>query len=192
LSDALQRTIGLIASDVPYMLLENGRAGKAVRAMASFFQNILNEFKGSNLERTSAIEGNLLLLFTHFVREASKSRQIVIDRKTGEERLVIEFKNLVNKHYEEHRSIAFYAKSLGVTESRLSAACKKVLNRTPKSVCHQRLMLEAMRVLQYTSHSGAQIAYGLGFKDPAYFARFFKTQSGMTPGAYRGSLVGQR
>ena len=36
-----------------------------------------------------------------------------------------------------------------------------------------------------TAQTVEQIAYGLGFRDPAYFSRFFSRRVGMSPGAYR-------
>jgi AraC family transcriptional activator of pobA len=47
-------------------------------------------------------------------------------------------------------------------------------------------MLEAARRdLVFTPTPIQGIAYSLGFSDPAYFNRFFRRQTGTTPGAYR-------
>ena len=35
--------------------------------------------------------------------------------------------------------------------------------------------------------TAAEIGYSLGFKDPAYFARFFKRATGLSPTTYRTS-----
>jgi len=40
-------------------------------------------------------------------------------------------------------------------------------------------------MLIYVPASIAQIAYELGFNDPAYFCRVFKRYSGVTPRAFR-------
>ncbi|MNF13714.1 Transcriptional activator NphR [compost metagenome] len=52
---------------------------------------------------------------------------------------------------------------------------------------HQRLLLEANRNLIYTSLTVNQISELLGFSEPAYFTRFFKRLTGITPGAFRRS-----
>jgi AraC family transcriptional activator of pobA len=49
----------------------------------------------------------------------------------------------------------------------------------------QRAMLEAQRSLLYSSLSVAEIGYGLGFEDPAYFSRFFARHAGLSPVAFR-------
>ncbi|MGB3383878.1 MAG: helix-turn-helix domain-containing protein [Marinomonas sp.] len=49
------------------------------------------------------------------------------------------------------------------------------------------MLLEAKRQLLYTSQSIEEIAYNLGFKDPAYFSRFFKKNTGYPPGRFRAA-----
>lgn len=54
-----------------------------------------------------------------------------------------------------------------------------------QQVLHARLLVEAKRQLLYTVRSSSTIAYGLGFKDPAYFSRFFKRATGKNPREFR-------
>jgi AraC family transcriptional activator of pobA len=46
-------------------------------------------------------------------------------------------------------------------------------------------MLEAKRALCYTNQTVAEIAYTLGFVDPAYFTRSFTKHAGVSPRRYR-------
>jgi AraC family 4-hydroxyphenylacetate 3-monooxygenase operon regulatory protein len=48
-----------------------------------------------------------------------------------------------------------------------------------------RLIQEARRLLSFSSVSITEIGYELGFKDPAYFARFFRKNAGVTASKYR-------
>ena len=48
-----------------------------------------------------------------------------------------------------------------------------------------RLLLEACRKLTYLPASIASIAYELGFQDPAYFSRLFRSETGRSPQTYR-------
>jgi AraC family transcriptional activator of pobA len=54
---------------------------------------------------------------------------------------------------------------------------------------HARILLEAKRQLRYTSASVSEIAYALGFEDPAYFTRFFSQRTGVSPRAFRSSAA---
>jgi AraC-like DNA-binding protein len=49
------------------------------------------------------------------------------------------------------------------------------------------LLLEAKRRLVFTRGSVEELAFDLGFKDPAYFSRFFKKLTDQTPAVYRSS-----
>jgi AraC family transcriptional activator of pobA len=60
-----------------------------------------------------------------------------------------------------------------------------VVQRAPGEVVRDRILLEAMRSLTYTSAGITQISDHLGFDDPAYFSRFFKQRVGMTASAFR-------
>lgn len=95
------------------------------------------------------------------------------------------FRQLVELHYREGAGIETFARQLGVTRAHLHDACAKSLGATPLSLIHDRLVEEACRRLEQTQLSIEQIGYSLGFRDPAYFNRFFKRERGLAPGAYR-------
>jgi AraC family transcriptional activator of pobA len=95
------------------------------------------------------------------------------------------FRQLVELHYREGAGIETFARQLGVTRAHLHDACARSLGATPLSLIHDRLVEEACRRLEETQLSVEQIGYSLGFRDPAYFNRFFKRERGLAPGAYR-------
>ena len=79
----------------------------------------------------------------------------------------------------------FCSLSWGVTRTHLHNACLRTLGRPPQQLVHERLVLEARLRLRETAQPVEQVGYSLGFRDPAYFNRFFRRLSGMSPGAYR-------
>lgn len=99
--------------------------------------------------------------------------------------LVARYRAFVNAHYREHPSVQDAARRIGVSESRLRAACREVADTSPTRILHERLRLEAERVMSYSNMTIAQIASYLGFSDPAYFSRFFTREAGVSPRAFR-------
>jgi AraC family transcriptional regulator, transcriptional activator of pobA len=99
--------------------------------------------------------------------------------------LVARLREKIETHLRSGWSVAEYARSLNVTSAKLRAACLEVTNKTPTRVLEERLLLEAKRNLTYTNMTVAQIAYYLGFTDPAYFSRFFRKLAGESPAAFR-------
>lgn len=101
---------------------------------------------------------------------------------------------LVEAHYREHAPVAFYARRLGITAAHLNALCRGAVGRTALALVHERVLLEAKRNLVYTSMTVAQVSDTAGFKDPAYFTRFFTRATGLSPRAFRqgaGTLAAQ-
>ena len=95
------------------------------------------------------------------------------------------FRQLVELHYRDNLGVDDFAAQLGVTRTHLHNACLRTLGRPPQQLVHERLVLEARLRLRETAQPVEQVGYSLGFRDPAYFNRFFRRLSGMSPGAYR-------
>jgi AraC family transcriptional regulator, transcriptional activator of pobA len=100
------------------------------------------------------------------------------------------FRELVDRHYREHRPLGFYAGELGMTLATLGRLCQEHLGMTPMNVINARLVLEAKRVLGHSDASVKAIAHELGFADVGYFSRFFRKQSGVSPSEFRGDKPG--
>ena len=76
-------------------------------------------------------------------------------------------------------------KSWRTSEAALRKACVRVAGQSPTQLIHSRMLIEAERQLRYTGMSITQIAYYLGFEDPAYFSRFFAKGMGASPRSFR-------
>jgi len=57
--------------------------------------------------------------------------------------------------------------------------------KSPQRIILDRIALEAKRLIHFTEKQNQEIAYELGFNDPAHFSRFFKKMTQMTPSEYR-------
>lgn len=74
-----------------------------------------------------------------------------------------------------------YAHCLAVHTNHLNRAVKEVTGRTTTQHIAERVLKEAKALLKHTDWNIAQIANGLGFEEPAYFANFFKKYNGSSP-----------
>lgn len=99
------------------------------------------------------------------------------------------FRALVDEHFKKHLPMSAYAGPLGITPGQLSRLCREVLGISSLEVINARLVHEAQRDLVYTSVSIKQLAGQLGFADEAYFGRFFRKHTGLSPRAFRARAL---
>lgn len=175
-----------------YLVVDTGKGDARAPGLSAQFAAVHAELAVDRPVRNLAIEGHLRLLLALFLRAVHARDEVLRDDVDEDELLVRRFKDLVDSHYREQQPLGHYLARLGVGEGRLTAACRRILDKTPKAVCHQRLLLEAKRLLQYTALSNGEISYDLGFRDPAYFCRFFKSRTGQSPGTYRTGQAATR
>jgi AraC family transcriptional activator of pobA len=102
------------------------------------------------------------------------------------DRLILKkFRALLNEYYIEKHDVAAYADLLNISAGHLGEVIKQQSGKNAIELIHERLMLEARRMLFHTENSIKEIAFELGFEDASYFNRFFKRISGQTPLVYR-------
>lgn len=107
------------------------------------------------------------------------------ERAHRHQALFTRFQLLVEQHFLEHWAIEKYASRLGLSTARLNRLVQAEGARSALDLVHDRLTREACRRLIYVAAPAANLSVELGFDDPAYFSRFFKRRTGMSPHKYR-------
>lgn len=98
------------------------------------------------------------------------------------------FTTLVETEFSNHHSIPFYADKLCITPNYLNEIVKSITGNTAKQIIQSRILLEAKKLLLYSSLSVSEIAIRLNYETTSYFIRFFRNQTGRTPLSYRNCL----
>lgn len=164
---------------------------EASAAIATRLSWLLTDLAGRLRQGQAAGPGLLaqvaLILVTTLEAAAHKENLPISQSHSA---LVTRFRALVERHYREHWAISAYAQALGTTPSTLTRATRTLTGQAPADLLHDRLVLESKRNLAFTGATVAQIAYALGFADPAYFARFFKARTGQTASDFRREKLG--
>ncbi len=99
--------------------------------------------------------------------------------------IISKFLTLINQHFKQEHSVAFYAEKLYISANYLNIVCRKNLNSSASTLIQNRILLEAKRLLKVSEMSVKDIVYELGFYDHANFSKFFKSQTGMTPSQFK-------
>jgi AraC-like DNA-binding protein len=82
-------------------------------------------------------------------------------------------------------SVRQCAGRLGVTPGYLTQAVRAATGRPPGRLLIEARVYQAQQMLAHTRLSVRQVAARTGFSDPAYFGRFFRRETGSSPGAFR-------
>lgn len=98
---------------------------------------------------------------------------------------IIRFKQLIEENFTREKNVSPYAELLNMNPSCLNELSKRVTGITAGELIRNRVIEETKKLLYSSRMSGKEIAYELGFDDPAYFSRFFKKYTGMTLNEFR-------
>jgi AraC-like DNA-binding protein len=125
------------------------------------------------------------LLLTYLSRLYTE--QVLGPDASAGQRVLDAYQAQVEVSYRELHEVGAYAALLNLPVRQLSEAVKAQSGKPAIKHVHERLVLEARRLLFYTDQSLKEIAFELGFSEASYFSRFFKRETGLTPAAYRAS-----
>lgn len=106
-------------------------------------------------------------------------------------RQIERFRTLLDREFRQHKPLRAYADQLGMTPGQLSRLCRETLDMSGLDVINARLLHEAQRELVYTHLPIKQLAGVLGFADDAYFSRFFRKHTGLSPTEFRAQALAQ-
>ncbi len=95
------------------------------------------------------------------------------------------FKEIVETNYSNDRNIGNYASKLNIHPNCLNEISKLSSGQTASEVIHNKIISETKKLILSADKSFKEIAYQLGFDDPAYFSRYFKKHTSMTLSQYR-------
>ncbi|WP_136466484.1 helix-turn-helix domain-containing protein [Flagellimonas onchidii] len=119
----------------------------------------------------------------------AKEQLIVKSLKNDQVDVIRKFNYLVDMHYKTKRKVSDYAEMLFKSPKTLSNLFSIYNQKPPQQIILERLALEAKRLIHFTDKQNQEIAFDLGFNDPAHFSRFFKKMTQMTPSEYRENTL---
>ncbi|MBC7920794.1 MAG: helix-turn-helix domain-containing protein [Ferruginibacter sp.] len=157
------------------------------RRFAALFQVFADEFSTRD-----NIQGEMLRMLLKRliikVTRLGKEQSLAADLPEVQLDLVRQFNLLVEHHYRHKHRVADYADLLHRSPKTLTNLFAVYNQKSPLQVIHDRVMLEAKRLLLYTDKNNKEIAHDLGFEEVAHFGRFFKSNAGLPPGEFKHTV----
>lgn len=154
-----------------------------VQFLEDMLDKIDAEYTSNNEWQQRMLSAYLTLLLTYLSRLYEEQFKDIAVPK--EKVLLKNFQVKVDEHYRELREVNDYASLLHISPGHLSEVIKNQSGKPAIKHIHERIVLEARRMLFHTDISLKEMAFDLGFADASYFNRFFKRETGITPADYR-------
>ncbi len=95
------------------------------------------------------------------------------------------FKKSLEKNYRTIKRPSEYADQLNISTAYLNECLKHTTGFSVSQHIHDRIILEAKRLLYHTDKSVKEIAFDLGYADYPYFSKLFTKVAGMSALAFR-------
>ena len=155
--------------------------------IAFFFEKMMTE-NAANYQHKQDVLRNYLHLIIHQVLKMQPAHHLQYHHNASE-RITALFLELLERQFPidanfnvlELRSAKDFAAQLSVHTNHLNRAVKEVTGETTSHHISKRIISEANDMLRHTNWQIAEIAFALGFEEPAYFNTFYKKNTGFTP-----------
>ncbi len=155
------------------------------------FANQIFKLYGTNKNMSCLSIGAFLKLLLIECNNMNSINPIEMDVDTTGDNLIRAFKKAVEKDYKKEHSTTYYADLLYITPDHLNRTFKAKTGSTAKDYIQSRIITEAKRLLYFTDLSNKEIAYELGFDEPANFSAFFKKHTQLSPSNFKKNEIQQ-
>ncbi len=148
-------------------------------------QALLAEFRASAMAASPVPLWLARAVLWQLAQRVPSKRAAEAGAAGGHRALFTRFLVLVEANHLAHWPVSRYAARLGLSTDRLNRLVRAEAGASALELIHRRLAREACRRLVYVAAPVSRLAQELGFEDPAYFCRFVKRHTGLSPRAYR-------
>lgn len=124
-------------------------------------------------------------LMHHYDRLFHQQADTLAATRSREQTIFDRFIQLVNQHCRQQHQISYYADRMCLTERYLGTVIRQTSGTTAKEWIDRALITQAKVLLRHSDKSVAQISEDLNFPNPAFFSKYFKRLTAMTPLEYR-------
>lgn len=168
------------ASTVPIITIPATELNK-FQILWNMFSIEMNSKDEMQIEMLQMMLKRLLILTTRLYK--AQNEIDVLKSKSLD--IIREFNLLVESHFKEKHLVWQYAEMLNKSPKTLSHIFARTFSKSPLQFIHERIVLEAKRLLGYSNKPIKEIAYELGFEDVQTFSRFFKNKVALSPSEYK-------
>ncbi|MCQ9635281.1 AraC family transcriptional regulator [Chryseobacterium sp. WG23] len=169
--------------EIPFVELDHEETG----IIKNLLQNIQSELEWKDSSAEEMIRTYVKQIIIRATRQWKKQNlnNDIIKIPGSELDIFRDFSRHLEIHFREKHTVADYAELLHIAPKTLTHKFKNLRLDSPNQFIINRILLEAKRLLFYTDKPVKEIAYDLGYEDPAYFNSLFTNKTGSTPSNFK-------
>ncbi|NOQ74661.1 MAG: helix-turn-helix domain-containing protein [Crocinitomix sp.] len=145
------------------------------------FKQILEEYEQRFWLKDRRISLLVDLIYVDLARIYRAKHPTTSDDSMKRINRLLQLEKQIDLYYKTRKHAKDYAAALNVSVKHLNKNVILALGKTTSDLIHDRILLEAKRMLIHGNASIQEIAYDLGYEDASYFSRFFKKKTGISP-----------
>jgi len=166
---------------------------KELNVYFKHFRDIYEEYKSDQWMTYRRFALLVDFLYLDFSRKIISEGSEAKDWSSKGMEWLHKLQKLVDTHYLKEKQPGFYADQLNISVKHLNKMMVKSIGKSTRDLIHERIILEAKRMLTHSDSSIQEISLELGYDDASYFSRFFKKKTGVKPTEfsqkYTGALI---
>ena len=171
----------------PYSVCIVRLDGESKKTVADLIAKMQKEYFSAAEDKANVLSAYLTVLLVTAKRLYKPQSNSGKPMKQRSE-LTRKFKLAVERNFVKIKSVNEYSGMLNITSGHLNDTVHQDTGRTASEIIHERIILEAKRLLYRTKKSVKEIAHSLGYEDPSYFVKFFKSHADDTPENFRKNI----
>ena len=145
---------------------------------------VASELRSKDSGYREAVGAYLTLILVDVARVA---RDVVEGLRVQDQPVLAGVFKFIEEHFAEPISLKDVAHAASLSPGYLTTFVRRRTGRTVLEWIHERRMAEARHLLVHTDESVERIGARVGYDDPAYFARRFRSTHKATPASWRNA-----
>ena len=150
---------------------------------------IISKLELKGLEPASLkAKQSLLAALLNLLASRTVCARSIVEQPVSRPRIIEkQFTDLLKKNFKGWKQPSLYAGELAISVSHLNDTLKRITGKNVSTIIQEFVVMEAKRLLFYTSLSIKEIVYEVGYEDSGHFIKLFRKITGMTPLSFRNS-----
>ncbi len=145
------------------------------------FSLLYSEYLNSNLFKELKIANIINDIYIDLSRVYTSN----IDQEryipTRYSKILEDFEKLLNSSHHVHKLPKYYADQLNITTKHLNRVLRETVDKTTHEMIAERVIIEAKKRIVQSDDPLTSISDDLGFSDYAYFSKYYKSKTGLSP-----------